>query len=119
MVRWRIYYADGATFDDTMGPAWESPKWGAVGVQQRDPFVNAERLEGEYFVYREDTERWSFHGPVGLADQLAHFARDISCVRAGRYVTSLEVNEYRTKMQTDPDFKGSLNKPGGPDDAGA
>lgn len=115
-LRWRLYYADGSTFDNLDGEPWESPPWGVVGVVQTHSMWNAERL-GQYppqeqiYIYREDCGRWSFHGPSGRDDQFVHFAHVISAYRIGRYVPSAdEWNALRARMDNDPDFYAPLQK---------
>lgn len=104
MLTWRVYYDSGATFDDSMGMPWQSPRDGAVGVVQADATYGREMLEGDYFIFRKDTGKWSFHDRYGLMDQIIAFAPAVVAVRAGRYVTNEQWNAIKIAMINDPDF---------------
>ena len=89
--KWRIYYEDGSTFSDTDGEPYESQPWGTVVITQQ-----AEILYGanaDYFLYREDMQRWHQVGEtetegavgIGLIDHLTQFGHLITCVRPARW----------------------------------
>jgi len=89
--RWRLYYEDGSTFSDGDGAPHESPAWGCIVVAQPGEVLYG--ANADYFLYREDMQRWCQVGEtgvegrvgVGLVDHLTHFGHLISAVRPSRW----------------------------------
>jgi hypothetical protein len=53
-IEWRIYYADGTTFDSTQGEPWDAPGTRVIIILQRHHDVR----EKPYFVWRGDYYLW-------------------------------------------------------------
>lgn len=99
MIEWRIYYADGSTFDNEDGPPEAAPCDGVLVVGQVDPKHNWDCRWGDWFVYRDDEHRWYHADYPGLFDHVKHFAIHIRAVLQGRYVRDDVWNAIWRKAQ--------------------
>ena len=101
VIRWRLYYEGGTTFDDGDGKPGESPVWGVVALAQpgSDPPV---QVNGDYYLYRDDLQEWMIVGDaLGLVDNLAHYADRISAVRAGRWIPTRPFKKIWERARAD------------------
>ena len=87
--RWRLYLADGSTFDDTQGAPWDAPIRPRVvciaqpGNGHWDDIV----VNDTWFLYRADLGCWTHHETAYDAlDELQEHGQAISAVRKGKYV---------------------------------
>lgn len=56
---WRIYYADGSTFDSTEGEPWQAPSAKVILINQKDFTASngVSRVSGrDYFIWKHN--RW-------------------------------------------------------------
>lgn len=106
MVRWRIYYADGSTFDSTMGDPWEAPGLGVVCIVQGDPDTGrGVQSRWDWYAWRRDTRDWWGHDGFGILDQLTADRLDrVAAVKAGRTVSSEDYGRLFALANADPDF---------------
>ena len=123
MIQWRIYYADGTTFDNVRGAWKDAPAHGVVCVVVRDPtevwgrFVNSgyaprvkcescgRNLTNHYFVCPPDMEEpyptWE------LTDFRARFDKPGGAdpyIKTGRQVSQALWVEIMGVARRDPDF---------------
>lgn len=104
-MQWRIYYADGSTYD---GPVEMAPGDGVIGIVRRDvqdddfPYTNGrELLYGKDF-YWWSGDRWLGGDNYGRDDYLR--AAGWRKVVAGRTVKRVQFELIKQRMETDPDF---------------
>lgn len=88
MIRFRVYYSDGTTFD---GPVEDAPGQGVIVVAQENPDVGRELLHAkDYYVWDED--QWNGVDTYGLYDYLAQLGwRKVLAGRTVKYATYSEV----------------------------
>ena len=67
--RWRIYYGDGATFDDSIGPPEDAPGYNVQFIVYRQPNGQPARLAGKDFYWWADGG-WVAGDRTGLEYQL-------------------------------------------------
>jgi hypothetical protein len=96
VFRWRLYYADGSTFDDTQGVPRESPVRPRVvcvaqpGATGRNPILVGE----SWFLYSEAEGEWYAVETEGdCLDEIQEDAHKVSCVRKGRWIRNPEFRE--------------------------
>ena len=122
MIRWRIWYADGATFDDSMGDPSEAPARGVLSIQQRTdcghhpsewlkPEQNLmghggaffEMLEGaDWFWWVPADGRWVRGDLFGMIDQFMHCGAQF--LKQGRYVSHELWEEHLMAVGRDRDY---------------
>lgn len=99
---WRLYYADGSTFDSTQGGPPEAPAFGVQAVVQDCPDEGKHVLTQADYYWREG-DRWSGGDFVGLLDFLS---RRVGVVRFGRYMAPKDFEAVLARANADPDFVG-------------
>ena len=73
MLRWRIYYSDGSTFDSSQGTPDEAPAFGvAVILQFSDNDRRREALCGADYYLCTSSGVWVGADFAGLLDRLIH-----------------------------------------------
>lgn len=104
MIRWRVYYDDGSTFDSSMGEPHEAPGLGVQVIVQTDPRVGRVLLTRfDWYYYRYDLDEWWASDYFGLLDQLTHdTTRSVGAVRAGRNAAAYD--EILLRAVHDPDL---------------
>ena len=106
MLAWRVYYANGSTFDSSMGEPDDTPALGGICILQRDADGRGvERLQEQDF-YSHDGVRWVAHDLVGLFDRLA--SRIHGATIFGRAVRNDLYAELIQKAKRDPGFYSSF-----------
>lgn len=105
-IAWRIYYADGTTFDSTEGEPWEAPGVGVVCIVQPDPDTGRTiQARWDWYAWHRDTRDWWGHDPFGILDQLTADRLDrVASVKAGRTVSATEYRAIYDRANADPDF---------------
>ena len=87
-LTWRIYYADGSTFE---GDPHEAPPWGIIDIMQIDPERGPYHQTGfDYYVFRDNV--WLGVDFVGLVDFLIH---EVGLVKFGRTINTQRFLEIR------------------------
>lgn len=72
MLRWRLYYSDGSTFDDTQGTPADAPAYGVVVVLQRHDSLHWPRTvvqRFDWYWWRPDEGVWYGGDTYGFFDQ--------------------------------------------------
>ena len=97
----RIYYADGSTFD---GRPEDAPKWGVQVIVQNRKTVGRELLRYfDYFLYVDGC--WvGVIGHDSLLDQVVHRLPDIRALTVGRMINPVDFDRIYKRANTDPDF---------------
>ena len=57
MIQWRIYYADGSTFDSSQGSPWDAPATRVLVIPHRDPQASggvSRASDGDYYLWKLD-----------------------------------------------------------------
>lgn len=110
-IKWRIYYDDDTTFDNTQGEPWEAPGRGVVCIVQIDPSprmynVNTQVLmESPFFWYHREFGYWFRSEQNGLIDQLTNDRKNIVCaVKLGRWTDFTHYREILYRANNDKDF---------------
>lgn len=101
--RWRIYYGDGATYDDGDGSAFDAPAVNVQAVVVADPEHGWFCCRADdYYWYWPDQDRWYSGDTFGLFDYLTqHGPRK---VLFGRSISDHEYREILNRAVTDPDL---------------
>lgn len=121
-LAWRLYYADGSTFDSEDGAWADAPHIGAVGLITPDVDVGREfdhGSRGEFFAWEPDGSKpwgydrvgilrylWRAHGwptSTRIADLSLDDWRD-AVVKVGCSVDNLMFQSILARMTSDPDF---------------
>lgn len=98
---WRIWYADGSTFDSSQGAPWESPELYVVGITQNSNGAHYDLLASgeDHYIYLAGPGHWMEVDDRGLQDQLTLAARGITCYRAGFQMSLLDFQTIKARMQ--------------------
>jgi hypothetical protein len=89
MSRWRVWLADGTTFDSEQGDPADVPKYPRVLCIAQDG--EAAELwgpcltNGDAYLYRVDLGAWTEHTDQAVRDEFIDHADQISVCRAGKY----------------------------------
>lgn len=78
-MKWKIYYGDDSTFDDSQGNPWNAPVLNAQIIWQLEPEniliygnPSAGKSDLGWFTYREDWG-WDIHDMPGMIDYLVSY----------------------------------------------
>ena len=98
-IQWRIYYADGSTFDSANGRAADAPPDGIEVIVQTDPRVGRSVIDGkDWYVF--DGERW-----VGMdGDGMKAFFRQLGTLKQGLTLSRPRYDAILHRALNDPDF---------------
>jgi hypothetical protein len=106
MLQWRIYYADGSTFDNLQGEPWDAPATRVLIIVQKDP----EASNGAYVQWMTDYYLWKLgrwyakdYGALLFYWFINIFPHQRACL-AGETVDNNTWKEITTKAKTDPEF---------------
>jgi len=117
-MRWRVYYADGSTFDDTDGPWEAAPSRGVMCVTAPSTKLGCRTPQGRnFYVMGLDGQPYGMDWP-GLWDHLIRIdspeahrpLRDVDLdalcdvVKFGRMVAPEVFAPILVRAQNDPDF---------------
>jgi hypothetical protein len=98
-MKFLMVYEDGGLWE---GEPHLSPEYDCIGILQPEaPAPERELLNGDYYLYRTDLERWTECGHSGLERHLVRFAHVISAVRPGFWMPEREA--WRDLMQAGRD----------------
>lgn len=114
MLKWRIYYDNGTTFDSTQGGPGDAPAWGALMIVQLDPTVGRHIMwhpEKGFFVWCKEHGEWDIKDFTGLLDFLANFPGCV--VRMGRGVPNDRFQAIYRSAVDDPGFPKKSGLKGG------
>ncbi len=101
--KWRIYYADGSTFDDTMGEAHEAPPFGFIAALGYDEQGERYMMQmWDHYCYDIASNQWWGCDIHGLIDRLSRNL--VYAYKQGRTITKKEFSDIVTRAHKDPDF---------------
>lgn len=107
-MKWRIYYGDGTTFDDSQGEPWDAPGTGVVVIVQK----HYDHREGAYLQWRDNFYIWVNGEWVAVCryrfqEYIFHEKYDHRKVALmGTMVTNQDFDRITRKAKTDRDFYG-------------
>jgi hypothetical protein len=114
MLKWRIYYADGGTFDSSMGSPQEAPGAGVICIvsMQDGNAVLLHKWDWYEYNLSEGGEWWG-HDIHGLLyqltdDRLGH----VTAVKQGGMASQKRFAEITQRALDDPDFPRVYRKNG-------
>jgi hypothetical protein len=114
VIKWRVYYDDGSTFDSSQGSPWTIPEHRGVQVvcyhteDQDHSTGNVPQFGKDYYWYESETEEW-FGGDIfGLFDYLAR--PGLKSVLFGRTIATARHMAIRLRACDDKDL---MRKPHG------
>jgi hypothetical protein len=102
-MRWRIYYDDETTFDDSQGRPCDATGLGVVCIVIDDPQVGRGILTG-YDYYAHIDGEWLGVDVFGLIDQVLNRFDTLGGAVAGRTVKNDRFATILRQAQDDPDF---------------
>lgn len=110
MFKWRIYYWDESTFDDTMGTPEEAPSFGIICIVQPNDYTGRTVVSGyDWYYFNIDEKEWWQSDIHGLLDNLLHNF-PIKAVKQGRNAPDPLYKSIMSRAILDPDFpKKSAN----------
>lgn len=100
---WRIYYADGSTFDNSMGDPHEAPPFGFIAAIGYDE--NGDRYimqKWDHYGYDIASNQWWGQDIHGLIDRLSRNL--VYAYKQGRTVTKNEFGAIMNTAHKDTDF---------------
>lgn len=99
-MRWKVFYADGSTYDSEEGGRPEAR--GVQAIVQDHPRVNKEIVTGADYYIRDPEGRWIGVDLFGLYDWLV----DVGLVLFGRMVTTEEYRELFKRAKLEQEKSG-------------
>ena len=104
MLKWRIYYDDETTFDNTQGAPKAAPSFGVIAIPQPDPEVGRVVMhKWDWYYWRLDWKQWWGSDLQGLLDNLLH-NMPITAIKQGRNVHNTVFRDIWARVIADPDF---------------
>lgn len=114
MVRWRIYYGDGTTFDNTMGDPVDAPAYNVQCIVSIEPGMDNEQLikdsgklllhNWQYYLYRSDLGWFGCFTDFDLLDHFIAYAPVITAVKKARTVPHKDYVSVMSRAMGDVDF---------------
>ena len=102
MIRWRVYYDDGGTFDSSKGAPEDTPAFGVQCVVEQDDTVGRTILTGfDWYYYHVESGKWWGSDIHGLLDKLL-FRIEVIAILQGR--NCADFHEIYQLALDDPDF---------------
>jgi hypothetical protein len=102
-LRWRVYYDDGSTFDDTMGSPADSVGWGVVATVSTHPAEGKTfQSMADYYVF-DPRAGWVGTDLCGLFDRLGNRV-PMEAVCFGRMIPNEDYARIHRQALEDPDF---------------
>lgn len=103
MPAWRIYYADGSTFDSDQGEPEAAPPFGFVCAVGYDERGRRYIMHGwDHYQWDRESRQWWGMDWCGLIDRLARNL--VHAYKQGRTVTVTEFQALMDRAHRDPDF---------------
>lgn len=112
MPVWRIYYADGTTFDSIQGSPADAPPYAVICILQKDKTYGRRILRMvDYYCWSPKVQKW-----LDLFDSSSVIVRSLRdpglIVKAGEYIEEKAYEAVLIRATNDPDFPGkSPDKP--------
>ncbi len=84
---WRVWLADGTTFDSEQGaPCDVPPHPRVICIAQRGKAWGPCLTGGDWYLYREDLGCWTEHSDMGALQEMMDHAPEIGACRAGKFI---------------------------------
>lgn len=113
MIKWRIYYANGDTFDNSRGEKKDAPPFGVVCIVYPDDLVGRVIMHGfDWYYWVPGHEQWWGSDIYGVLDRLLHNL-PLYALKQGRSVSNQEYSSIMTTADKDPDFPPKSGKRAG------
>lgn len=104
MTDWRIYYADGSTFDSNMGSPEDAPSYGILCIVFSDEDHGRLVMQGwDWYFYHDEEKNWWGADIHGLLDQMLHNL-PVRALKQGRNSPARVWRETLHRATNDPDF---------------
>lgn len=101
---WRIYYADGSTFDNLQGDPEDAPAFGVIAVVQPDERVGRQVIhQWDWYYWNSDAGQWWGGNLFGVLDRLLN-RLPLGALLQGRMESSEKYSEIINRATNDPDF---------------
>ena len=102
-VRWKIFYADGATFCNTDGKPEEAQGWGVIAAVQEDSLVGVQvHHQHDFYCFAAEFGGWYALDYFGFAQYLARPGKKI--VKLGDVMPTHKYRELIHSLHEDPDL---------------
>ncbi len=86
-MAWRVWLADGTTFDSTQGDPLRVPAHPRViCIAQTGKVWGPCLTNGDWYFYRDDLGCWTEHTDMGALQEMMDHAAEISACRAGKFI---------------------------------
>lgn len=103
MVKWRIYYADGNTFDFLDGEPHEAPTEGFICAVGYNEINKRYIMHGwDFYCWDKDSNQWWGCNQCGLFDRLRRNV--LYAYKEGRTVCTSRWDQLMHSAHVDPDF---------------
>lgn len=103
MPDWRIYYADGSTFDSGQGEPHDAPPEGFVCAVGYDETGTRYIMHGwDFYQWDKASSQWWGMDRMGLHDRLRRNL--VYAYKEGRTVTKADFQKTMSRADADPDF---------------
>lgn len=103
-MNWKIYYADGNTFDSTQGGPEDAPGYGVVLIVQRRDSVKADPHSGwDWYFYHNEFGWWGCDRS-GMEDQMLNEWKNLRRIVMGRSVANTRYQEIWRRAKEDKDL---------------
>jgi len=105
-MEWRIYYADGSTFDSTDGSPSDAPAYSVQAIVQKDKYYGRRILRMvDYYCWSPKAGKW-----IDMFDAASVIVRALRdpglIVKAGEYIDEQAYEAILIRVTNDPDFPG-------------
>ena len=101
-MKWRVYYADGTTFDGT-DPTTIGRRFEVQVIVQEDKDHGHQPLHfADYYIWRADLERWiGVEGDLSAMMALTQHIAEITCLLWGSMMDPYEWAKIQAQVRTD------------------
>lgn len=107
---WRLYYADGSTFDSSQGSAFDAPGYGAVCARQLRKDGHSTVVSGRFSSEKSHLVfllgEWKAVDRDSLCALVCHSHEDFGGAVQGRWMDHAGFDQMISKAKHDPDFEG-------------
>ena len=114
MIKWRIYYGDGSSYDESSGKPKFAPKvnvqcisvneHGTKTYQAAEDVGHVVLHDWDYYIYQEDTGWFGVKNVTDLVDHVLHSSHKIQAVLKARSIPTGQFREIYKRAWEDPDF---------------
>lgn len=103
-MKWRIYYGDGTTFDDTMGEPEDAPAFDVQCIVFPNKDHGKTMLQRFDWYYWHKEDGWWGGDLFGVLDLFMHFPKLVIALKAGRNIGNDKYKDILDRAINDPDF---------------